>query len=113
MQINVQGSTCPPNILDPATNIARGVELIKQKNATISQTYQGISREMMIAAAYNCCGNGDNANAPSADCTTANGFPYSIPKWACPINPGPTTANMCFVRGYSCDVAACLNQLNQ
>ncbi len=111
MQINKRGPACDISDLDPATNIRKGVSLIKEKYAAISQTYPGIQKEMMVLASYNCCGTEGSPNKASVDCTTASGFPNSLPRWACPINPGPTATNMCFVRGYICDVYACAKQL--
>ncbi len=110
MQINKRG-TCTAEDLDPQTNIARGAALLKEKYGAISQIYPNIKKESLVAAAYNCCGGGDNPNASSNDCTVASGFPYSIPKWACPINPGTPPSNMCDVRSYACSIAACIESL--
>ena len=111
MQINKPGSTsCDAIDFDPQTNIAKGVSLIKAKYSSISQSYQNISKDMLVFASYNCCSDG-SPNAQSSDCTPTSGYPYTLPKWACPINPGQTSTNMCFVRNYVCDVSACLSQL--
>lgn len=111
MQINKNGATaCSPSDLDPQTNIAAGVALIKAKYASISQSYPGITTDMMVFASYNCCNTG-NPNSQSANCNPSSGYPFTLPKWACPINPGQTTTNMCFVRNYVCDVVACLSRL--
>lgn len=110
MQINKRGS-CTAEDLDPQTNIARGAALLKEKHGAISQIYPNIKKESLVAAAYNCCGGGDNPNASSNDCTVSSGFPYSIPKWACPINPGTPPSNMCDVKSYACSIAACIESL--
>ncbi|MEI6810758.1 MAG: transglycosylase SLT domain-containing protein, partial [Candidatus Nomurabacteria bacterium] len=111
MQINKTGaSSCLPADLDPQTNIAKGVALIKANYSSITQGYPGITKEMMVSAAYNCCSTG-NPNTQSSDCTPSAGYPFTLPKWACPIRPGPTNTNMCFVRNYVCDVNACLSKL--
>jgi hypothetical protein len=98
--------------MDPATNIARGVDLIKQKLSSSGQIYQNIPQRLGAYASYNCCGGGTQPNAPSVDCTQASGFPYSIPKWACPINPGAGQFNMCFVKNYTCEIDACVKELS-
>jgi hypothetical protein len=41
----------------------------------------------------------------------SSGFPSSIPKWACPINPGTADLNMCSVKSYVCELSSCLNSL--
>ncbi|HCC05802.1 TPA: hypothetical protein DEP94_00335 [Candidatus Nomurabacteria bacterium] len=110
MQINKKVGGCTQADLDPATNIAKGVALIKEKYSLIKQSYPGITRDMMVSASYNCCGSG-NPNDQSSDCTPASGYPYTLPKWACPIDPGKTSTNMCFVKNYVCDVATCLSKL--
>jgi hypothetical protein len=110
MQIN-QPLPCGSAILDPAENIRQGVVKMKQKIASTNQTYQNIPAVTGPFSSYNCCANGTVPNAPSADCTTANGFPFSIPKWACPINPGEGKFNMCTVKNYACELSACMNQL--
>ncbi len=111
LQVN-QPSACDAASLDPATNITRGIQLIKQKISNTKQVYQNIPPLTGAFASYNCCANGTIPNAPSVDCTPGTGFPYTIPKWACPINPGDSKTNMCFVKGYACDVQACVNELN-
>ena len=100
--------SCPATILDPQENIRQGVALYNQKlSAVQGRSYGGgITAEQMAFAAYNCCANGDNPNAPSASCRTADGWP-TLPKWACPIDPGVGTFNMCNVKNYACDVSAC------
>ncbi len=110
MQIN-QTSPCGADILNPNENIRRGVALMKEKIRLTSQTYQNIPAETGPFSSYNCCANGTVPNAPSADCTAANGFPFAIPKWACPINPGEGTFNMCTVKNYACELSACMKQL--
>jgi hypothetical protein len=110
MQIN-QKTPCDAAILDPAENIRRGVALMKEKRQLSSQTYDNIPAETGPFSAYNCCASDTVPNSPSADCTTANGFPYPIPKWACPINPGDSSSNMCSVKSYVCELSACMNQL--
>jgi hypothetical protein len=111
MQINQPGP-CDSAILDPATNISRGVSLFKQKQSATGQVYPNIPQIAGVFASYNCCANGTIPNAPSADCTQSAGFPNSIPKWACPINPGEGQFNMCAVKNYACDLTACVAVLN-
>lgn len=110
MQVN-QSGPCGSDVLDPATNISRGVALIKQKMTAASQVYPNIPSISGMLASYNCCANGTVPNAPSADCTQAAGFPYTIPKWACPINPGEGQFNMCTVKNYVCELNACIGEL--
>lgn len=108
MQVNVSsGTTCATdprgNLLDPQTNIRVGTGILAQKYASVrSYSYASITPYQMAFAAYNCCANGDNPNAASRDCGSA------VPKWACPINPGTGTYNMCAVQNYACDVSACV-----
>jgi hypothetical protein len=111
MQINQTGS-CSPSSLDPASNIAAGVTHLKRVISSAGQVYQNIPQTAGVAATYNCCANGTVPNAPSADCTTSSGFPFSVPKWACPINPGEGQFNMCTVKSYGCGVNACVWQLS-
>lgn len=110
MQIN-QAGVCDATILNPTENIRRGVALMRQKINASNQVYQNIPAEAGAFSSYNCCANGTVPNSPSADCTTASGFPYAIPKWACPINPGEGTYNMCVVKNYACELSACMRQL--
>ena len=105
MQINQRGA-CSPELMDPATNIARGAQELKSKQG--AQIFGNVPTAASVFAAYNCCTK-ENANSPSQDCTPASGFPGNIPKWACPINPGPTDTNMCFVKNYACEATACLS----
>ncbi|MFA5132262.1 MAG: hypothetical protein WC444_02970 [Candidatus Paceibacterota bacterium] len=107
MQINQPGA-CSGSILDPATNISRGAQLLAGKMG--AQTYGNVPAPASVFAAYNCCGTvGMNSNDPSADCNTSTGFTSAIPKWACPINPGPSATNMTFVKNYACEANACLS----
>jgi hypothetical protein len=112
MQVN-QPNPCDAQALDVATNIQKGVALIAQKSnsSSVKQTYPGVPPTAGIFASYQCCANGTTPNAPSADCTTGNGFSSSIPKWACPINPGTGAFNMCAVNAYACELTACLSSL--
>jgi hypothetical protein len=110
MQINQPGA-CTSDILNPAENIRRGVALMKEKIRTSNMVYPTIPSETGPMSAYNCCANGTRPNDPSSDCTTANGFPFTIPKWACPINPGDGQFNMCTVKSYVCELSACMKQL--
>jgi hypothetical protein len=111
MQVNQPGG-CDQASLDPATNIARGIQKIQSAMSSASQVYQNIPQTLGAFASYNCCANGTVPNAPSADCTQASGFPFSIPKWACPINPGEGQFNMCTVKSYACDINACVSALD-
>jgi hypothetical protein len=110
MQIN-SSSACSGSILDPQTNISLGVKKIKQKMSGANQVYKNIPAITGAIASYNCCGNGDIPNAQSRDCNQDTGYPNPIPKWACPINPGTGSYNMCKVDDYVCDVSACINVL--
>jgi hypothetical protein len=112
MQVNQPG-TCDSASLDPATNIRRGVQKIKNiiNSTQANEIYGGVPAKTGIFATYNCCSNGTQPNAPSVDCTALNGFNSTIPKWACPINPGSGKFNMCAVRSYTCELAACIDQL--
>lgn len=110
MQVNQPGP-CGADSLNPQLNIRKGVALLKQKTAAVNQSYSGIPQRLGVLASYNCCANGTVPHSASADCTTANGFPFSIPKWACPINPGEGQFNMCTVKNYVCGIDACLSQV--
>lgn len=101
-------ATCPPEILTPVNNIRQGVALYKGKLSAVSGfTYDGgINAQQMTFAAYNCCANGDNPNSQSVSCATSDGW-AKLPKWACPIDPGTGTFNMCRVKNYACDVEIC------
>ena len=109
MQINVRnGKTCndEPQLFDPETNIRKGAELLSQKMNV--RSYGNIPTPASVFASYNCCSTG-NPNDVSVSCTGESGFTNPIPKWACPINPGPTKTNMCFVKNYACELNACLS----
>jgi hypothetical protein len=110
MQIN-QKTKCDQAILDPATNIQKGVSLLREKIRMSRQIYPGVPDEASVFASYNCCANGTPPNAESVDCTKQNGFPSKVPKWACPINPGESSYNMCSVKSYACELTSCLNSL--
>ena len=115
MQINKNGA-CDASILDPQTNINAGAALLKGKIPVVNQVYPGFPNVNGVAvagvfASYNCCSNGTVPNAESVDCNQSSGFPFTIPKWACPINPGEGTFNMCVVKNYACELTACLNSL--
>jgi hypothetical protein len=112
MQIN-QSSPCPtnPSQAEQEANIKVGISKMKQKIAYASQVYPNIPAVTGAFSSYNCCANGTIPNAPSTDCTVAAGFPFTLPKWACPINPGDGQYNMCVVKNYACDLAACMNKL--
>ena len=110
MQINSR-TPCDASIMSPSTNIQAGVQTLKTAINIGSQVYPGFPVEGNVFANYNCCSNGTKPSAPSADCTPASGFPSSIPKWGCPINPGTSDYNMCSVKNYACDLVACLKQL--
>ncbi len=101
-------SGCPAAILDPVENIRQGVALYKGKLGAVSGTSygNGITSVHLAAASYNCCANGDNPNSQSASCATSAGWP-SLPKWACPVDPGVSAFNMCNVKDYACEIAAC------
>ena len=116
MQVN-QKTPCPlSSILSSPeyiqTNIKEGVRLMRQKISASSQTYPDLKvrPESGAFSSYNCCSNGTIPNSPSVSCSKKDGWPL-IPKWACPIDPGDSTSNMCSVKSYVCDLTACLNQL--
>jgi hypothetical protein len=113
MQINQPGP-CDAAILNPQTNITRGVELLRGKirassNAQIYPALR-VRPETAVFTSYNCCSNGTIPNNQSESCKSADGWP-SIPKWACPIDPGPAPFNLCSVKAYACDLTACLDSL--
>ena len=110
MQIN-QPNACTSTSFSVTENIREGVRRMRQKISSASRTYPSIPSKASVFAAYNCCGNGDNPNAPSNDCNTSSGFQNPIPKWACPIKPGAEPSNMCSVKNYACELEACMNQL--
>ncbi|MDO8240578.1 MAG: transglycosylase SLT domain-containing protein [Candidatus Moranbacteria bacterium] len=92
------------NLFDPETNIKAGVATFEAKLNSIKQfNYPSVTAVEMAAASYNCCADNSNPNSLSVDCKADN-----IPKWACPINPGPDPkTNMCTVKDYACDIALC------
>ena len=112
MQIN--RASCDASIMDPRTNIKEGIRLYKQNVSAVSSfSYGGgITKDMMVFASYNCCGTEGSPNTKSVSCNPATGFNSPIPKWACPIDPGTSQFNMCAVKNYACDVAACANDPN-
>jgi hypothetical protein len=110
MQVNQKGA-CTPSSYSVIDNINEGVRLIKQKISSASRTYPGVPAVASVFAAYNCCGNGDNPNTQSVDCNASAGFPNPIPKWACPINPGTGSFNMCSVKSYACELSVCMDSL--
>jgi hypothetical protein len=113
MQIN-STQTCSPSLLDPVENITRGVIKLKDTIAR-STSYPSVPGVPAIGnafASYNCCANGTVPAAPSVDCTQASGFQNTLPKWACPINPGTGAFNMCSVKNYACEITSCLDQIN-
>lgn len=109
MQINMsgRGNSCSPEIMDINNNIREGIKLYKSK-LTTAKSYNTVDRNSQAFASYNCCSNGENPNSQSNSCNTATGFTESIPKWACPIDPGTGSFNMCAVKSYACDVTACI-----
>ena len=112
MQVN-QTAPCESNPSQASieNNIRQGVSLMRQKISASSQVYPNIPAETGAFSSYNCCANGTVPNSPSADCNTSSGFPYPIPKWTCPINPGEGSFNMCSVKSYACELSVCMNQL--
>jgi hypothetical protein len=97
-----------PNVMDPTNNIQLGIATYKQKLASVSRfSYEGTAKQTLAFAAYNCCANDDNPNDKSANCNLSTGWSMDLPKWACPINPGTGSFNMCAVKNYACDVTAC------
>jgi hypothetical protein len=96
------------NVMDPTNNIRLGIAAYKSKLTSVSRfSYEGTAKPTLAFAAYNCCANGDNPNDKSADCNLSTGWSMDLPKWACPINPGKGSFNMCAVKNYACDVTAC------
>lgn len=112
MQIN-QREPCGTDILLPEKNIAVGVMRMKEKInlSSNSRIYANTPVEAGIFASYNCCSNGTVPNAESVSCNSSSGFNNSIPKWACPIDPGTGNSNMCAVKSYACEAYACLSQV--
>ena len=114
MQVN-QAAPCDATVLDPQRNIEAGVAKLQEKiNSSVNAAqYPNIQvrPETAIFTAYNCCANGTIPNSPSVSCAQSDGWP-SMPKWACPIDPGEGKYNMCGVKAYACDLTACLTQLN-
>jgi hypothetical protein len=114
MQINQSGPCNSAILIEPSNisaNIQAGVTKMKEKIRNTTQVYSNIPAETGPFSSYNCCANGTVPNSPSADCTSSSGFPFSIPKWACPINPGDGDFNMCSVKSYVCELSACMKQL--
>ncbi len=111
MQVNsneVGNTTCTDkvNLFDPKINIEKGLEILSKKFSSVSaEKYKTVSKTNQALAAYNCCGNGENPNTESVSCKANDGW-ESVPRWACPIDPG----GMCVVREYACDVALCEGQ---
>ena len=106
-----QCNSAYPNTLAGITaNINEGIAQIQSKYnaAPGDSTYGGgVTKYQNTFAMYNCCANGENPSSPSASCSTSSGWP-SIPKWACPIDPGTGQFNMCDVKNYACSVSACI-----
>lgn len=114
MQVETTVSDCTQdsrgNLLDPEINIRVGARVLKQKlNQVAGYSYTNVTKNQLAFAAYNCCANGENPNSTSRDCNVANNW-GTIPKWACPINPGTGTYNMCDVKDYACKVSACVSR---
>jgi hypothetical protein len=113
MQINQKG-VCDTTVTDAAirSNIAEGINRLQQKINMTSRVYPNVPAEGGAFASYNCCANGTIPNDPSDDCKAgSSGFTQTIPKWACPINPGDGQFNMCGVKAYTCEVIACASQV--
>ena len=112
MQVN-QATPCDASSFDPATNISKAVALIRNlsNSSSVRQTYPGVPATAGLFASYNCCANGTVPNSPSASCNSSTGFTTSLPKWACPLDPGTGSFNMCTVKSYACELTACLNSL--
>ena len=113
MQINRKNKVCEPEILDPRNNIRAGIQELKNKIVSASKkpVIPGVPALGNAFADYNCCAGPTVASSPSSDCTEAAGFPTTIPKWACPINPGGSTYNMCAVKDYACESISCINSV--
>ena len=112
MQINMQGrglKSCPSDIMDIRANVQEGIRLYKSKLSS-ARSYTTVSQTSQAFAAYNCCSDGTSPNSASVSCNTDSGYTNPIPKWACPIDPGTSSFNMCNVRNYACDVDACLSK---
>ena len=108
---NQSSNYCSPEIMNLENNIKEGIKLYKSKLSTARNYNRNIiSLQSQALASYNCCSNGENPNDKSASCTVSTGFVDSIPKWACPIDPGTASFNMCNVRNYACDVTACIDR---
>jgi hypothetical protein len=110
MQIN-QKAPCTDSSFNIEYNIQKGVDKLRYALSKSSQVYPGVPVEATVFSSYNCCSNGTIPGSPSNDCTPQAGFPSTLPKWACPINPGEGKYNMCSVKSYACEASACFNQL--
>jgi hypothetical protein len=106
--------TSPRNLFDLQTNLKEGMATLVQayNRAAPSgqQTSIGITKIAMTGATYNCCANSQDPNGQSVDCSTATGWPAGMTRWACPVNPGTGTFNMCAVKDYACDIDACVTR---
>ena len=112
MQINMQSrglKSCPSDIMDIRANVQEGIRLYKSKLSS-ARSYTTVSQTSQAFASYNCCSDGTSPNSASVSCNPDSGYTSPIPKWACPIDPGTSSFNMCNVRNYACDVDACLSK---
>jgi hypothetical protein len=116
MQINQPGPCDVASLRSNTTaNIIKGIETMKAKINSTNQIYPGFPNVggvpvAGVFASYNCCANGTIPNSKSESCKSSDGWP-SIPKWACPIDPGSGTFNMCGVKSYACELYACLKNV--
>ncbi|MDP1689198.1 MAG: transglycosylase SLT domain-containing protein [bacterium] len=94
-------------VTDPEENIRLGMIILKnaynEANSYRNQYGNAASVEELTYSIYN--GGGENVKL-SKDCNSANGFP-PIPKWGCPIDPGPLPYNACYIREKACDFGSC------
>ncbi len=116
MQVN-QTSPCPANSVMSSdsyirANIKEGVSLMRKKINASGQIYPALKVSPAAGAfsSYNCCSNKTVPNSPSVSCAEKDGWPL-IPKWACPLDPGESSSNMCSVKSYVCDLVACMDKL--
>ncbi len=95
------------NLNDPEINIREGMKVLKaawDASAGYDYTGIGIKREEIAYVIYN---SGTKDVAQSSDCKATDGWPAKFPRYACPIKPGETQFNACYIREQSCKVGAC------
>lgn len=95
------------NLNDPETNIREGMKILKtawDTAASYDYTAIGIKRQEIAYVIYN---SGVKDIEQSSDCKASDGWPAKFPRYACPIKPGDTKYNACYIREQACKVGAC------